>query len=110
MRTALDWKKYYSSPEFLDNYIYAGNDLGVTCTDSGASFKLWSPAADRVTLNLYQDGSEGKPFFRVPMTKEEKGVWHWSTAERLHGVYYDFLLEIEGGKCARPTRGRRPAD
>ena len=96
MRTALDWKKYYSSPEFLDNYIYAGNDLGVTCTDSGASFKLWSPAADRVTLNLYQDGSEGKPFFRVPMTKEEKGVWHWSTAERLHGVYYDFLLEIEG--------------
>ena len=55
MRTALDWKKYYSSPEFLDNYIYAGNDLGVTCTDSGASFKLWSPAADRVTLNLYQD-------------------------------------------------------
>lgn len=96
MRTALEWKKYYSSTEFLDNYIYDGNDLGVSCTDSGTSFKLWSPAADSVTLNLYKDGSRGNPFFCVPMKREEKGVWHWSTVERLHGTYYDFVLQIEG--------------
>lgn len=28
MKTALEWKKYYSSPEFWNNYIYNGNDLG----------------------------------------------------------------------------------
>ena len=96
MKTALEWKKYYSSPEFRNNYIYNGNDLGVSCTDSGTSFKLWSPSADSVTLNLYQDGSSGKAFFRVPLKREKEGVWQWSTAERLHGVYYDFVLEIEG--------------
>ena len=96
MKTALEWKKYYSSPEFRDNYIYDGDDLGVSCTDGGTLFKLWSPSADSVTLNLYKDGSKGKPFFCVPMMREEKGVWRWNTAERLHGVYYDFDLTIEG--------------
>ena len=96
MKTALEWKKYYSSPEFRNNYIYSGNDLGVSCTDSGTSFKLWSPSADSVTLNLYRDGNRGKAFFCVPLKREEAGVWHWSTAERLHGVYYDYILEIEG--------------
>ena len=96
MKTALEWKKYYSSPKFRDNYIYRGDDLGVSCTDGRTSFKLWSPSADSVTLNLYRDGSRGKAFFRVPMERGEKGVWSWSTAERLHGVYYDFVLEIEG--------------
>ena len=55
MKTALEWKKYYSSPGFRDNYIYDGNDLGVSCTVDGTSFKLWSPSADSVTLNLFQE-------------------------------------------------------
>ena len=96
MKTALEWKRYYSSPDFRDNYIYKGNDLGVSCTDSGTSFKLWSPSADSVTLNLYRDGNRGGAFLCVPMERGGKGVWHWSTEERLHGVYYDYILEIEG--------------
>ncbi len=57
MKTALEWKRYYSSPEFKEKYLYSGNDLGVSCTDSGTSFKLWSPSADSVALNLYHGGS-----------------------------------------------------
>ena len=40
MKTALEWKKYYSSPEFKNRYLYGGNDLWVICTVSGTSFKL----------------------------------------------------------------------
>ena len=96
MKTALEWKKYYSTAEFKENYIYGGNDLGADCTDAGAYFKLWSPAADSVTLNLYSEGDGGKAIACIPMKKEEKGVWSWHTGEDMHGIYYDYVLEIEG--------------
>ena len=96
MRTALEWKRYYSSPEFKDNYIYEGDDLGVICTSQGTSFKLWSPSADSVTLNLFREGSGDSMYQSIPMKREDKGVWSWETGECLHGVYYDFILEIEG--------------
>lgn len=96
MKTALEWKKYYSSPEFREHYIYDENDLGVTCTDSGTSFKLWSPSADSVTLNLYHEGSGGEAYIHIPMEKEDKGVWSWLSGENMHGVYYDYSLSFEG--------------
>ncbi|HJD33985.1 MAG TPA: type I pullulanase [Candidatus Mediterraneibacter tabaqchaliae] len=96
MKTALEWKKYYSSPGFRDNYIYDGDDLGVSCTGKGTSFKLWSPSADSVTLNLFQEGSGGSPYQKIPMEREDRGVWSWKTEACLHGVYYDFAIEMEG--------------
>ncbi len=96
MKTALEWKKYYSSSEFKENYIYDGNDLGAVCTDGAASFRLWSPAAEKVSLNLYSAGSGGKITACIPMRKEEKGVWSWHTKEDMHGIYYDYTIQIEG--------------
>lgn len=96
MKTALEWKKYYSSFGFSDQYTYDGDDLGAVCAPGGTSFKLWSPSADSVTLNLYREGNGGASYRSIPMKKEGKGVWCWKTEEKLHGVYYDFLLEIEG--------------
>ena len=109
MKTALEWKRYYSSPEFKDRYLYNGNDLGVSCSDSGTSFKLWSPSADSVTLNLFQEGSGGSPYQKIPMKRENKGVWSWKTEKCLHGVYYDFTLEIRGRQCVRRTHMQKPA-
>ncbi|MBM6855375.1 type I pullulanase [Mediterraneibacter glycyrrhizinilyticus] len=96
MKTALEWKKYYSSPEFSDDHTYSGEDLGAVCAPGGTSFKLWSPSADSVTLNLYREGNGGEPYSSIPMEREEKGVWCWKTDDELHGVYYDFSLELEG--------------
>ena len=92
MKTALEWKKYYSSPEFREHYIYDNDDLGVSCTDSGTSFKLWSPSADSVTLNLYHEGDGGAAYAHIPMKKEDQGVWSSFFDENLHGVYYDYSL------------------
>ena len=75
MKSALEWKKYYLTPEFREKYFYNGDDLGVRCMDSGTSFKLWSPSAGSVTLNLYQDGSEGEAFRRIMMSPAGSGVW-----------------------------------
>ena len=34
MKDKIELKKYYSTKEFLENYIYEGNNLGVECTDT----------------------------------------------------------------------------
>ena len=96
MKTALEWKNYYSTADFKEKYIYEGDDLGVLCTTEGTSFRLWSPSAESVTLNLYERGDGGEPFRSVPMDKEDRGVWSWQCGEELHGVYYDYILEIDG--------------
>ena len=96
MRSALEWKKYYSETEFQSNYLYDGTDLGVTCTRGKTSFKLWSPSAESVILNFYQDGEKSEAFLRVSMKQEGKGVWSYEAQESLHGTYYDFTLEIDG--------------
>ena len=96
MRTAAEWKAYYSTEEFQKKFLYDGRDLGATCTEEGTSFLLWSPAADSVTLNLYRSGDEGEAFERIPMRQRQQGVWEWCVEEELHGIYYDFTLKMDG--------------
>ena len=96
MKDRIELKKYYSTKEFLENYIYEENNLGVECTEEGTTFRLWSPQAECISLNLYQTGDGGNAYKQIPMKKEEKGVWSWESKEELHGVYYDYLITRNG--------------
>ena len=93
MENIIELKKYYSSKEFLENYIYEGNDLGVECNENGTTFKLWSPGAESVVLNLYEAGDGCKAYEQIPMEKEDKGVWSFHSHKELHKVYYDYLIK-----------------
>lgn len=84
MEDIIELKKYCSSKEFLENYIYEGNDLGVECNENGTTFKLWSPGADSVVLNLYEAGNGGKAYEQIPMEKADKGVWCFHSHKELH--------------------------
>ncbi|XCP86660.1 type I pullulanase [Roseburia hominis] len=90
-----EYKKYYDSTEFKENYLYQGTDLGVSCKAGRTCFKLWSPLADRVYLNFYEDGEGGRPK-TLAMKPEEKGVWSYLEERNLHGTYYDFTIEADG--------------
>lgn len=96
MEKTRNYKKYYESREFKEQYIYEGNDLGVVCTAISSSFKIWSPLADSITLNLYKDGSDDKKVRSFPMKRGKKGVWYYKIDKNCHGVYYDFMVEIDG--------------
>lgn len=96
MRTAKEWKNYYSSSEFQTNYIYDGHDLGVCCTEEGTTFLLWSPCAESVTLYLYENGSDSGAYKSFQMEKEERGIWSYRTVQELHGVYYDYEVTNDG--------------
>mgnify|MGYP000442499794 FL=1 len=98
MRDRVELKKYYSSRAFLKNFVYDGNDLGVECNEDKTIFRLWSPEAEGVILNLYHAGNGEKAYRQIPMEAREKGVWSWETDEELHGVYYDYLITRDGEK------------
>jgi len=89
-------KEYYSSKKFLENFIYDGNDLGVECDENGTTFRLWSPEADSIYLNLYEAGDGVKAYRHIHMKKEDKGVWSFYSDKELHGVYYDYLITRDG--------------
>lgn len=72
MKTAQQWKACYLEPAFQAQYTYQGKDLGAACSGKGTSFLLWSPFADKITLNLYRDGGKENPSCSSPWT-ERKG-------------------------------------
>ena len=96
IKTAKEWKDIYEDSEFDRLYTYEGHDLGARCTAAGTVFKLWSPCADAVVLNFYEDGSLGAAYRSVPMERQEKGVWMYRCGEELHGTYYDYEVTTEG--------------
>lgn len=89
-------KKYYSSKEFIKNLVYDGNDLGVECDEKGTTFHLWSPGAESICLNFYDNGDSGEAFEHISMKKEDRGVWSYYSEKELHGVYYDFCIKRDG--------------
>ena len=81
---------YFSSTDFKQNYLYDGNDLGVTLETDKTTFKLWAPTASKVTLNLFNAGNGGEAYEKVEMTRETKGVWTHIAGENLSGKYYTY--------------------
>ena len=89
--------KVFDSPAFIENYVYDGDDLGATLTETGTRFKVWAPTASRVQVLLYEAGDGGDPAETVEMTRGEKGVW---SAEASCGAmtYYTYLVATAAGE------------
>lgn len=99
-KTAKQWKEIYSSLEFEQKYVYEGADLGASITEQGTFFRLWSPFAQKIILNFYHEGSKAEAFEQHTMKKRERGVWEYCTEQNLHGIYYDFTLQMEGSEVS----------
>ena len=99
-RTALEWKQLYNDADFHRNYFYDGR-LGFFY-DSAENvfresvFRIWSPFAEEARIRFYRDGSEGDALAVHEMKRLEQGVWEYRECGDLHGVYYDFALQIDG--------------
>ena len=87
----------FDSQEFVDNYIYTGNDLGSYISGSDTTFKVWAPTASKVVLNLYSAGNGGEVIANVEMTKGEKGVWSHTAENCGHGTYYTYTVTTSAG-------------
>lgn len=86
---------YYSSNAFDEKY-HTNKKLGsYVANDNTTVFRLWTPSASSVTLNLYQDqGSKNRtPYL---MTRDENGVYEIALQGNLHGYYYTFDIDNYG--------------
>lgn len=95
----VDKVDYYNAAYDKEN-AYTGNDLGCTYTKEKTVFKVWSPEADSMTLNLYKTGSDkeagaGK-IDSIAMKKAEQGVWEYTYEGDLVNTYYTYSAVISG--------------
>lgn len=90
----------------LDDYIndleskaYHANDLGLTIKNETYQFKVWSPHADSVYLNLYKtaDIEEDSLIIQFPMTLKDN-VWSLVTDHQMDGLFYTYEFN-HGSHC-----------
>lgn len=88
--------EFWKSRDSERQYFYEGTDLGYSYTSCKTRIKVWAPTASGVTVNLYQNGSSGDPFESKLMQKEEKGVWAVDFQGDYEGVFYTYLVTVDG--------------
>ena len=86
----------YDTVEFETAYTYPGHDLGAFWTESQTVFRVWAPTAREVTLLLYRAGQGGEPLARQRLHPEKNGVWSARRVGNLKGLYYTFLVNLDG--------------
>ncbi|ERJ13058.1 type I pullulanase [Haloplasma contractile] len=78
--------------EFDETYFYNG-ELGNVYSETATTFKIWSPIATEVKLDLkYPDGT----IATLNMDRHDKGVWSHTVKGDLDRVSYVYLLKING--------------
>ena len=90
--------KLYSTPDFEANYTYTGNDLGAVWSAEKTAFRLWAPTAASVKVNLYKSGTVGAEDLleQLEMIPDEKGTWVAEKQGDLNGIYYTYLVTVNG--------------
>lgn len=92
--TTVSMNKIIGSNFFDEAFQYDGNDLGATYTKEKTIFKVWSPTASEVSLNLYEQGDGNNLKETVSMTAGDRGVWSCEKTGDLNGVYYTYSIKI----------------
>jgi pullulanase len=70
-------------------------NLWLEYSPQSTTFKLWSPVADEVVVNLYEKGDGGKLLDKHKLKKEQKGLWKVSVNKDLQGVYYTYQVKTK---------------
>lgn len=86
----------FDTDTFEEEFCYEGNDLGAVWREGGVSFRLWAPTALAVEVALYTEGTQGRRLGTWPMEQGEGGTWHLDLEGDYAGIYYTYLVEVEG--------------
>lgn len=79
--------------ETLTDYpIYEGTDLGFTYTPKETAFRLWSPAAQEVKLNIYSAGNGDNLESTYKMKRDDAGTWTFKASGDLQDKYYTYQV------------------
>ncbi|MBQ3060972.1 MAG: type I pullulanase [Lachnospiraceae bacterium] len=90
-----NWSQLFNSKEFEKEYAYTGDDLGCTYSKDKSIFKVWSPVASAIILNIYEDGTGDNLIETFPMEKGAKGVFEVTVNKDLVGKFYTYSVTID---------------
>lgn len=83
--------------ETLEDYpIYEGKDLGFIYSPESTSFRLWSPAAQEVKLNIYSSGHGDNLEITHAMKRDKSGTWTYQFNGNLKDKYYTYQVMQNG--------------
>ena len=90
-----DYQAYAAS---LDKTTYTGSDLGATYGKDATVFKVWSPKASSIKVNIYEHGSDEEGDAGVLESKalvldKKTGVWSCKVYGDLAGKYYTYTVK-----------------
>ena len=93
--------KIVRTPLFDSIYHYKKNDLGVRYTKESSKFKIWSPIAKYIKLELVSKNGDTRYFDMVYKTQ---GVWRTEIFEDLEGYKYRYHVYLNGKEktCTDP--------
>ncbi|WP_302162986.1 type I pullulanase [uncultured Fusobacterium sp.] len=86
----------FSEGDFERRYTYNGDDLGATYSKESTKFRVWSPIAESVSLNLYREGNGDNLIKTLSMKKDKKGTWYLEVKEDLENIYYTYTVKVNG--------------
>lgn len=102
-KTVTDYQAYAAN---LDKSAYSGNDLGASYSKKATTFKVWSPNAASVRVNIFEHGSDnegdaGSIMSRAMSLDKTTGVWSVTINGDLLNKYYTYSLTH--GKTTKET-------
>ena len=102
-KTVTDYQVYAAN---LDKSAYSGNDLGASYSKKATTFKVWSPNAASVRVNIFEHGSDnegdaGSIMSRAMSLDKTTGVWSVTINGDLLNKYYTY--SVTHGKNTKET-------
>ena len=102
-KTVTDYQAYAAN---LDKSAYSGNDLGASYSKKATTFKVWSPNAASVRVNIFEHGSDnegdaGSIMSRAMSLDKTTGVWPVTINGDLLNKYYTY--SVTHGKTTKET-------
>lgn len=82
---------------YLENNPYTSNDLGVTYSPEATTFKVWSPLAEKVSVNLYSTGdSQDDSLSQSYALTQQDNVWSVTLTGDFENLFYTYTVNIDG--------------
>ena len=102
-KTVTDYQAYAAN---LDKSAYSGNDLGASYSKKATTFKVWSPNAASVRVNIFEHGSDnegdaGSIMSRAMSLDKTTGMWSVTINGDLLNKYYTY--SVTHGKTTKET-------
>ncbi len=96
-----NWK--FDHTDFSTYPYYGGNDLGVYLNGEQVKIKIWSPVAQQIEFQVYDQGHGGKPIHIDYLMPAGNGCWALELTGNYKGKYYTF--RVNDGEWLNETPG-----